>query len=191
MQFLPSILSCLWLIPVHGAASLGANVAVGHQHQCVSASCDSNYTSVDRLRRDKVVEIKEKLILTGDMFSKHMRILARDDPESAPALRELISEITAIDESTTTLEEMKQFGMKVLAQATTQCANQAVQVLSKSDWVEVYGRRDTILWSLTQAGKLSAEEASLYRSDDDAWKEELFAIWDAIHEDSTLITVYG
>mmetsp|Transcript_3984 Transcript_3984/g.10075 ORF Transcript_3984/g.10075 Transcript_3984/m.10075 type:complete len:193 (-) Transcript_3984:230-808(-) len=174
---------CIWLHPVHGLSSeLGANAAIESKHAFATPHGNGEDFEVDIMRREKVVELKEKIILMGEFFSKHIEALAGDDPDNAPALRELVDKINSLDASNTTLESLVQFSKEVSDQAITQSANQAITMMSRTtNWEEIYNRRDTILGALIAAGKVNTEEAVLYQTDDDAWKMELFYIWDLMH----------
>ena len=118
----------------------------------------------------------------ADFLSKHLTKL-EDGPDNTSTINKLVSEIkTFVDEKDTTVESMVQFTKKVTTQVKTQASIQSINYLSNSGWGEVYDMRDIILWAFTASGEINNEEVELYTNDDNAWKEELFHIWEIIHD---------
>ena len=144
------------------------------------------------LRRYKVMQLKETLIETGEYFSKHLsRLTEKDSAEnengSYSPLDKLVNEIKSIDDANTTVESMLQFTKRVTDEAKSQASMQTITFLSQSGWGEVYDMRDVVLWAITASGEVNEEEVTLYQSDDEAWKNELFYIWDVIHENENTV----
>ena len=53
----------------------------------------------------------------------------------------------------------------------------ALDLISKSDWSLVYEKREGILDTLIELGKISSSDAKMYKRNDDAWEKELKLIW--------------
>jgi hypothetical protein len=68
----------------------------------------------------------------------------------------------------------------VLHDELTKATKAALDMLSKSDWGTVYEKRSEILESIIHSGKVSSEDAAVFKSDPDVWEKELKEIWDEL-----------
>jgi polyhydroxyalkanoate synthesis regulator phasin len=67
-----------------------------------------------------------------------------------------------------------------LEEEIAEATEMALEMISTSEWEVIYNKREDILDSVIASGKISAEDAALYKSDASAWEEELKYIWDEL-----------
>ena len=56
----------------------------------------------------------------------------------------------------------------------------ALKMLKGSSWDEIWAQQEVILEGVLASGHLTAEDAALLRSDEEAWKDELMFIWEQL-----------
>ena len=56
----------------------------------------------------------------------------------------------------------------------------ALDLISKSEWSLVYEKREGILDTLIELGKISSSDAKMYKRNDGSWEEELRHIWNEL-----------
>lgn len=102
-----------------------------------------------------------------------------DDPEIAAAVREIMDAVSSLDGSdakASPAEYVSTSMEREIADAT----GIALEMISKSDWELISNKRVEILDALISEGKVTAEDAALYKSDDGAWEKELRSVWDEL-----------
>ena len=141
---------------------------------------DANNPPID-LTDEELIDVMEQFALMSDeemeeAFSEVMKMLGGDeaDPELEGALREVINEVKAMDESTL-IESMTN-------QQIAEITDFALEMISQSDWELIHDKRNEILESLIASGKITEVEATVYRSDEKEWEKELRSIWDGLQE---------
>ncbi|CAJ1946758.1 unnamed protein product [Cylindrotheca closterium] len=105
-----------------------------------------------------------------------MQLVGNDDPETKAELELLLNELIPQIKSQSNLDQMVQDDE--LAVAT----QDALRMLKGSNWDEIWAKQDIILEGVLASGQLTPESAALYRSDEEAWKEELKFIWDQLQK---------
>lgn len=154
------------------------------------------------LSDEDLLEVIEEFALMSDQemedaFSDVMKALgAEHDPEIAEAMREVMAAAKSLSDKVdegggTAVPKLREslvdtFTMlhdkeQMIADATSI----ALEMISGSDWKLIHDKRGEILESLIVAGRISAGDAALYRSDDDAWEKELRSIWDGLQQQAT------
>jgi len=56
----------------------------------------------------------------------------------------------------------------------------ALDLISKSEWSLVYEKREGILDTLIELGKINSSDAKMYKRNDGSWEKELRRIWDEL-----------
>eukprot|EP01083_Nonionella_stella_P227015 805766_1 len=92
-----------------------------------------------------------------------------EDPDVMKALREIMDAVKLLEESSESLHV-------AIEEQFNQAIDNSLDMLSQADWVSIYNKRDDILESLEVTGKISAEDAALYKSDDAVWEKELRSV---------------
>jgi hypothetical protein len=105
-----------------------------------------------------------------------MQLVGNDDPETKAELELILNELLPQIKSQSNLDQMVQDDE--LAVAT----QDALRSLQGSNWDEIWAKQDVILEGVLASGQLTQESAALFRSDDEAWKEELKFIWDQLQQ---------
>lgn len=129
-------------------------------------------------------------------YSEVMDMLGDDDPGIVEAMKEIMKTVELMDESeeiTNSLEGSKAYLMAMeddmtdakqfllgVKEEIARATGIALRMISQADWEVVYNKRGDMLDSLIASGKMSPEDASLYKSNDAAWEREVRAIWDGI-----------
>ena len=106
-----------------------------------------------------------------DTIMELIQMLGDGDPETKAELEVLLNELIPQIKSESNLNQMVQDDE--LAVAT----NDALRMLKGSNWDEIWAKQDVILEGVLASGHLTAEDAARFRTDEDAWKEELQFIW--------------
>ena len=129
---------------------------------------------------EELMEVMEQFALMSEeerveAVAEVMAALDGEDPEIVEAMRVVLEAVKSLDESSESIMSTKAEDINV-AIAT----DVALEMLSTSDWELINNKRGNILESLVVAGKISAEDAALFRGDDALWEKELRSIWDGL-----------
>jgi len=101
----------------------------------------------------------------------------KDDPEMLEAIQEVMREM----ESMNTGDDVKyRLSSMTMEEEVAQATEVALEMISTSEWDVIYNKREDILDSVIASGKMSAEDAALYKSDAAAWEKELKHIWEEL-----------
>lgn len=101
----------------------------------------------------------------------------KDDPEMLEAIQEVMREM----ENMNTGDDVKyRLSSMTMEEEVAQATEVALEMISTSEWDVIYNKREDILDSVIASGKMSAEDAALYKSDAAAWEKELKYIWDEL-----------
>ena len=101
----------------------------------------------------------------------------KDDPEMLEAIQEVMREMENIN----TGDDVKyRLTSMTMEEEVAQATEVALEMISTSEWDVIYNKREDILDSVIASGKMSAEDAALYKSDAAAWEKELKYIWDEL-----------
>lgn len=105
-----------------------------------------------------------------------MNMIGDSDPETKAELELLLSELIPKIKSESSLNQMVQDDE--LAVAT----QDALKMLKGSNWDEIWANQDLILDGVLDSGKLTPEDAARFKTDENAWKEELQFIWNQLQK---------
>ena len=101
----------------------------------------------------------------------------KDDPEMLEAIQEVMREM----ENMNTGDDVKyRLSSMTMEEEVAQATEVALEMISTSEWDVIYNKREDILDSVIASGKMSAEDAALYKSDAAAWEKELKHIWEEL-----------
>ena len=101
----------------------------------------------------------------------------KDDPEMLEAIQEVMREM----ENMNTGDDVKyRLSSMTMEEEVAQATEVALEMISTSEWDVIYNKREHILDSVIASGKMSAEDAALYKSDAAAWEKELKYIWEEL-----------
>ena len=101
----------------------------------------------------------------------------KDDPEMLEAIQEVMREM----ENMNTGDDVKyRLTSMTMEEEVAQATEVALEMISTSEWDVIYNKREDILDSVIASGKMSAEDAALYKSDAAAWEKELKYIWEEL-----------
>ena len=101
----------------------------------------------------------------------------KDDPEMLEAIQEVMREMGSMNSGT---DVKARLSSMTLEEEIAEATEMALEMISTSEWEVIYNKREDILDSVIASGKISAEDAALYKSDASAWEEELKYIWDEL-----------
>lgn len=101
----------------------------------------------------------------------------KDDPEMLEAIQEVMREMESMNSGT---DVKARLSSMTLEEEIAEATEMALEMISTSEWEVIYNKREDILDSVIASGKISAEDAALYKSDASAWEEELKYIWDEL-----------
>lgn len=101
----------------------------------------------------------------------------KDDPEMMEAIQEVMREMERMNSGVDIKDRLSSM---TLEEEIAEATEMALEMISTSDWEVIYNKREDILDSVIASGKISAEDAALYKSDAAAWEEELKFIWDEL-----------
>ena len=99
-----------------------------------------------------------------------------DDADTIAAARKVMAEMASMDINNVKAKMQSITLDNEIAEAT----QIALDMVSKSEWDVIYDKRAVILDSVIASGKISAEDAALYKSDEGEWERELRFIWDEL-----------
>ena len=114
-----------------------------------------------------------------EAFAEELEMMGedKDDPEMLEAIQEVMREM----ESMNTGEDVKyRLSSMTMEEEVAQATEVALEMISTSEWDVIYNKREDILDSVIASGKMSAEDAALYKSDAAAWEKELKHIWEEL-----------
>ena len=114
-----------------------------------------------------------------EAFAEVLEMLGedKDDPEMLEAIQEVMREM----ESMNTGDDVKyRLSSMTMEEEVAQATEVALEMISISEWDSIYNKREDILDSVIASGKMSAEDAALYKSDAAAWEKELKHIWEEL-----------
>ena len=114
-----------------------------------------------------------------EAFAEVLEMLGedKDDPEMLEAIQEVMREM----ESMNTGDDVKyRLSSMTMEEEVAQATEVALEMISTSEWDSIYNKREDILDSVIASGKMSAEDAALYKSDAAAWEKELKHIWEEL-----------
>ena len=101
----------------------------------------------------------------------------KDDPEMLEAIQEVMREMERMN----TGDDVKyRLSSMTMEEEVAQATEVALEMISTSEWDVIYNKREDILDSVIASGKMSAEDAALYKSDAAAWEKELKHIWEEL-----------
>ena len=100
----------------------------------------------------------------------------------------------AISEMKLVMEEVRNMNADVeskhetiiLEDELTKATQAALGALLKSEWSAIHAERHAILESIIKSGKVSAEDAAVFKSDPEAWEKELREIWDELQKQALM-----
>ena len=101
----------------------------------------------------------------------------KDDPEMLEAIQEVMREMESMNNGDDVKYRLSSMTME---EEVAQATKVALEMISTSEWDVIYNKREDILDSVIASGKMSAEDAALYKSDAAAWEKELKYIWDEL-----------
>lgn len=101
----------------------------------------------------------------------------KDDPEMLEAIQEVMREMESMNSGADVKARLSPI---TLEEEIAEATEMALEMISTSEWEVIYNKREDILDSVIASGKISAEDAALYKSDVSAWEEELKYIWDEL-----------
>ena len=101
----------------------------------------------------------------------------KDDPEMLEAIQEVMREMESMNSGP---DVKARLSSMTLEEEIAEATEMALEMISTSDWEVIYNKREDILDSVIASGKISAEDAALYKSDAAAWEEELKFMWDEL-----------
>ena len=101
----------------------------------------------------------------------------KDDPEMLEAIQEVMREMESMNSGA---DVKARLSSMTLEEEIAEATEMALEMISTSEWEVIYNKRENILDSVIASGKVSAEDAALYKSDAAAWEEELKYIWDEL-----------
>lgn len=105
-----------------------------------------------------------------------------DDPDILASVAELKEAVKTMDKSA--VKDLMTEATDSLNEAVevkiVEAADSSLEMLASADWDLVYNKRGDILASLIAHGKVTSQEAAVYKSDDTAWEKELRFIWDGL-----------
>ena len=101
----------------------------------------------------------------------------KDDPEMLEAIQEVMREMESMNNGDDVKYRLSSMTME---EEVAQATEVALEMISTSEWDVIYNKREDILDSVIASGKMSAEDAALYKSDAAAWEKELKYIWDEL-----------
>ena len=101
----------------------------------------------------------------------------KDDPEMLEAIQEVMREMESMNNGDDVKYRLSSMTME---EEVAQATEVALEMISTSEWDVIYNKREDILDSVIASGKMSAEDAALYKSDAAAWEKELKHIWEEL-----------
>ena len=101
----------------------------------------------------------------------------KDDPEMLEAIQEVMREMESMNSGA---DVKARLSSMTLEEEIAEATEMALEMIATSEWEVIYNKREDILDSVIASGKISAEDAALYKSDAAAWEEELKYIWDEL-----------
>ena len=101
----------------------------------------------------------------------------KDDPEMLEAIQEVMREMESMNSGA---DVKARLSSMTLEEEIAEATEMALEMISTSEWEVIYNKREDILDSVIASGKISAEDAALYKSDAAIWEEELKYIWDEL-----------
>ena len=130
---------------------------------------------------EDLLEVMEQFALMSgeerkEAFRDVMDMLGKDDPDMIAAVTEIMNEIDKMDEADASLL------VDDIINSVEKATDTELDMIATSAWELIYDKRGDILDSIIESGHLSAEDAALYKSDDDAWTKVLRADWDGLQE---------
>lgn len=108
-----------------------------------------------------------------DETMKELLDMMGDDPETVAAIEGVFRDLPNMVEKDIQSSLLKMMLNDGVAAAT----QDALQLVGASDWDTIWNKKDVILEAVIQSGKMSAEDAVLFKSDTAAWEKELRFIW--------------
>ena len=107
-----------------------------------------------------------------------------DDPEMLAAIQEVQKEIEMMKAS----GENDAGNLQDLIEddGLAAASQDALDMLGSKDWESMWEMQEEILQGVLESGKLSAEDAALYKSDVSAWEKELKFIWNELQNQAQL-----
>ena len=101
-----------------------------------------------------------------------------DDPETLAAIKEVMKEIPKMKAADVQSSLQQMVSDDEVAAATAE----ALKMLQQADWDTIWEKRDVILGAVIQSGKISAEDAAMFKTDNKAWENELRFIWNELQK---------
>jgi hypothetical protein len=128
-------------------------------------------------------ELAEAIQMFADMSPeemmetmKELRYMFENDPETMKEVEEIMQEIAKLDPA-----EMKQsLTGSIDEEMAAKAMDDTMDMLKnadESDWNKIRENKEQILEVVIQSGVMDVEEVRLFRTDPDAWEEELKIIW--------------
>ena len=111
-----------------------------------------------------------------DETMKELLDMMGDDPETVAAIKGVFQDLPNMVEKDIQSSLLKMMLNDGVAAAT----QDALQVLGASDWGTIWNKQGVILEAVIQSGKMSVEDAALFKSDKAAWEKELRFIWNEL-----------
>lgn len=111
-----------------------------------------------------------------DETMKELLEMMGDDPETVAAIEGVFKDLPDMVEKDIQSSLLQMMLNDKVAEAT----QDALQLVGASNWDTIWEKQDLILDAVIQTGKMSADDASLYKSDKAAWEKELRFIWNEL-----------
>mmetsp|Transcript_28994 Transcript_28994/g.58846 ORF Transcript_28994/g.58846 Transcript_28994/m.58846 type:complete len:143 (+) Transcript_28994:2-430(+) len=108
-----------------------------------------------------------------------------DDPDTIAAVKEVMLEMESMDADDVTNSVRTTLQTVTMDEEIAEATQIALDMISKSEWDVIYDNRGDILDSVIASGKISAEDAALYKSDEGQWEKELRFIWDELQRQAS------
>jgi len=144
----------------------------------------SNDNNMDIINADQ--ELDEAIQMFASMSPEEMmetmeelREMFGNDPETMKEVEEIMKEIAELEPA----EMEERFKELVDEEMAVKAMDDTMDMLKNADegdWNNILEKKEQILEVVIQSGVMDAEEVRLFRTDPDAWEEELKIIWEEL-----------
>lgn len=141
-----------------------------HQQQQQATGLEDDHELLGALEIFAGMSPDEMLETVTQMMS-----MLGDDPAALAEFQKILELLPMIQTDSNLLQMAKD---DEIASAT----NDALRMIGDSDWQTVWDMEEVILDAVLESGKLSPEDAATFKTDKNAWKEELRFIYDQLQK---------
>jgi hypothetical protein len=110
-------------------------------------------------------------------------MLGEDDPETMAALERVLLELPKLEADV----QADRILSKEMVLAATEDALDMLLNGPSSSWELIWEKGNAIRDAVIQSGKLSPEDAALFKTDPAAWEAELKSIWSMLQQQAVMI----